>query len=128
MTEKKRSDFEDAKDEAREAVRNKQKTSRLAEEAEEKADRHRSILSPIRGDFDTLIRMVRSWAVGDYQQIPWKTIVLIVGAVIYFLNPIDLIPDFIYGLGFVDDIAILQFVISSVREDLDQFLAWESTG
>jgi uncharacterized membrane protein YkvA (DUF1232 family) len=119
------SDFKRATDEAREAVQDKNRTGRLAEEAQDKADRHRSVLSPIREDLDVLIQMVRSWAVGDYNQVPWKSIVLLVGGIIYFLNPVDLIPDFIYGLGFIDDIVVLQFVVRSVREDLDEFMAWK---
>ena len=125
MSSENRTDFQDAANDARDVINDREKTSRLAEEAQDKADRHRSILAPIRNDLDVLIRMARSWALGDYSTVPWKTLVLLMGAIIYFLNPIDVIPDFVFGLGFIDDIAVVQFVVRSIREDLDAFLAWE---
>lgn len=127
MSPARSTDFADATDEARDVVQNPEKASRLADEAQDKADRHHSLLGPIREDLDVLIRMARTWALGNYDQIPWKTIVLLVGAIIYFLNPIDVIPDFIYGLGFIDDIVVIQFVVQSIRQDLDHFLAWEQS-
>tara|TARA_B100001013_G_C24302433_1_gene321343 strand:- start:368 stop:538 length:171 start_codon:yes stop_codon:yes gene_type:complete len=48
------------------------------------------------------------------------------GAVIYFLNPIDLSPDMIPGIGYVDDVSIIAFVLNSIRADLQQFLEWEA--
>ena len=125
MSPQKPTDFKSAAEEARETITDGDKTSRLAEEAQDKASRHASILAPIRDDLDVLIRMTRSWAIGNYSKIPWKTMVLLVGAIIYFLNPIDAIPDFIYGLGFLDDIVVIQYVVQSLRTDLDAFLAWE---
>jgi uncharacterized membrane protein YkvA (DUF1232 family) len=46
-------------------------------------------------------------------------------AVIYFLNPLDLIPDFIPGIGYLDDATVIAFVFSSIRKDLLKFLDWE---
>jgi uncharacterized membrane protein YkvA (DUF1232 family) len=46
--------------------------------------------------------------------------------VIYFLNPFDVSPDFIPGVGYVDDAVVLGFVASSVKKDLVRFLRWES--
>ena len=44
-------------------------------------------------DTMTFLRLIRVYARGDYRQIPWETITLVVGAVLYFLMPIDVIPD-----------------------------------
>jgi uncharacterized membrane protein YkvA (DUF1232 family) len=41
--------------------------------------------------------------------------------------PVDLIPDFILTLGFVDDAALIGWIISSVKTDIDSFLQWEKT-
>lgn len=125
MSKKKRTDFDDATERAEEVVRDKKRTGQLAGKAKKKAKEHKSVLSPISEDLDVLVRMVKAWAAGDYQRIPWKTLILTVGAVIYFLNPIDLIPDFIFALGFLDDIAIIRFVTNSLQKDLDRFLTWE---
>ena len=51
---------------------------------------------------------------------------LIVGALGYFICPLDAIPDFLPVIGFLDDAAVLAWVVSRVRRDLDEFLAWEA--
>lgn len=50
---------------------------------------------------------------------------LIVAFLIYFLWPVDLIPDFRGPAGYVDDAALLVFVLGLVKEELDDFLQWE---
>lgn len=42
----------------------------------------------------------------------------LIGALVYFVAPIDLIPDVVVGLGYVDDAAVLAGVIASVRKYL----------
>ncbi len=51
----------------------------------------------------------------------------IIAAIVYFVSPIDLIPDFIPIVGYIDDVFIIGLVIRSVKADLDRFLLWEST-
>ena len=43
---------------------------------------------------------------------------VLMGALAYFIVPYDVIPDFIPGLGFTDDAAILATAISAVRSAL----------
>lgn len=45
---------------------------------------------------------------------------------IYFVSPIDLIPDFILGLGLIDDATVLAWTIRACASDLAAFLACES--
>jgi len=74
-----------------------------------------------------MIRMVRAQFSGAYTDFPWKSLVMIVGALLYFITPIDLIPDFIPGLGLTDDISIVYWVYQSLREDIARFEIWENT-
>ncbi len=53
-------------------------------------------------------------------------LVLIVGAVVYFLMPADLVPDLILGLGFADDAAVITWVVGAVRDELARFKAWQA--
>jgi uncharacterized membrane protein YkvA (DUF1232 family) len=41
------------------------------------------------------------------------------------VDPIDLIPDVTPVIGFVDDAAVLAWVLRRVRKDLDTFRTWE---
>lgn len=80
------------------------------------------------GSFDeivTLVRLVRAYVRGEYNDVPWESIALVVGALLYFVSPIDLIPDFVPVAGYVDDAAVIGFVIKSIGNDLREFRDWE---
>ena len=75
--------------------------------------------------FMVIGRLAKAYAVGDYRAIPWKSILLIIGAILYFIMPLDLVPDLIPGLGLTDDIGILLAVYQSLQSEVDKFLEWE---
>lgn len=75
--------------------------------------------------FFVLGRLIKAYALGQYRELPWKTLLLIVAAVIYFLNPLDLIPDIIPLAGLTDDFAVLLWVYNSVSNEIEKFLEWE---
>lgn len=75
--------------------------------------------------FFVLGRLIKAYALGQYREIPWKTILLIVAAVIYFVNPLDLVPDLIPLTGLTDDFAVLLWVYNAVSNEIDKFLRWE---
>lgn len=80
----------------------------------------------VRDELSLLTRMVRAYAIGDYRDIPWKTLVSIIAVLIYFVSPIDFIPDFLPVIGISDDIALVLWLVSSIRKDLDKFRGWEA--
>jgi uncharacterized membrane protein YkvA (DUF1232 family) len=49
---------------------------------------------------------------------PWRVRGILLGALAYFIMPIDVIPDFIAGLGFTDDAAVLALAIRSVANHI----------
>jgi uncharacterized membrane protein YkvA (DUF1232 family) len=75
----------------------------------------------------TFLRLIRAYARGDYRQVPWETVTLVVAAVLYFLMPIDVIPDVLLGLGFVDDAAVIAWVMNTVGPELKKFRRWEAS-
>ncbi|HUM52755.1 MAG TPA: YkvA family protein [Chitinophagales bacterium] len=72
-----------------------------------------------------LTRMLRAWMQGDYKNISTKSIIAVVAALIYFVNPLDLIPDFIPIIGQIDDIFILGYLIKMLNKEIERFMAWE---
>ena len=73
-----------------------------------------------------MLRLIRAYGRGDYRRVPATTLLVIVAALIYIVNPFDFIPDWIPGLGFVDDAFILAFAIAKTKQALDEFMAWET--
>lgn len=78
-------------------------------------------------DLKALIRMARYWVGRRYTQVNTQTILYTIVAVVYFLTPTDFVPDFIIGLGFVDDLAVVSWVLSLIKDDLGKFKTWEAS-
>lgn len=76
-------------------------------------------------ELKTLIRMIKMWLSRRYSKVSKQTIIYSVLAVIYFVTPTDFVPDFILGLGFVDDMAVITWVLSTIKDDLTRFKEWE---
>ena len=81
------------------------------------AEAYRSVLR--------LGRLVKAYASGDYREVSRKNIILVVAALLYFISPLDLIPDVIPFLGYADDMAVLGFILSTLGEELLKFEAFE---
>jgi uncharacterized membrane protein YkvA (DUF1232 family) len=69
--------------------------------------------------------LLKAWLSGDYRELSNKTIVIIVAAVLYFVVPLDVIPDFIFGLGFLDDVAVIGYVFGQLTEEMYAFEQWQ---
>ena len=76
----------------------------------------------------TLVRLVRSYVSGDYREISTGTIVSGLAVLLYVLSPIDLVPDFIPVLGFLDDLSLISWFVGKFQEEISRFREWENTG
>lgn len=119
-------EFQQAKNKAEEYARDPEKAKKLVDEAMKKAKgKNKGPLGEVWRYLTALIRLTRAYFNKRYTDVPWQTIVLAIAAIIYFVSPIDLIPDFIVGAGYLDDAAVISFVVASIKADLDNFLDWE---
>jgi uncharacterized membrane protein YkvA (DUF1232 family) len=50
--------------------------------------------------------------------------IAIAGALAYAVLPIDVIPDFIPGVGFVDDVFVIGMVMKSISEEIARYKAF----
>lgn len=73
----------------------------------------------------TLVRLVRSYVTGDYRQIQTSTIISGLAVLLYVLNPIDLVPDFIPVLGFLDDLSLVSWFLGKFQAEIERFREWE---
>ena len=72
----------------------------------------------------SMISLVRSYTKKEYTEIPIGTIIAIVSALIYFVSPVDLIPDVIPVAGHLDDAAVVGACLALVKSDLDDYKKW----
>ncbi len=108
---------------AEETLADPDRLSRLLDELEEKLK-----TVPNVGDklamLPVMISMVRSYLKKEYDKTPVGTMVAIVSALAYFLSPVDLIPDRIPGLGFIDDAAVISACLALCSADIREYEVW----
>jgi uncharacterized membrane protein YkvA (DUF1232 family) len=119
--------FKQAGDRARDYLRNPRKAARVIGDA-----LHKSVdlgkegaFSELKEGVQVLGRMLNTILKGEYKRLPLKTLVRILAGLIYFLFLVDFIPDFIPLLGLMDDAVVIAWVINGIRDELDDYLAWE---
>ncbi len=89
-----------------------------------KAYSKRFALIHIFEDFLVLFRLVKAFVTGEYKDTPKKVILWAIFAILYFISPLDAIPDIFPG-GYIDDIAFISFIVKRIRSDLEKFQDWE---
>ncbi|WP_455887260.1 YkvA family protein [Pseudomonas rustica] len=84
-------------------------------------------IGQLREDVKMLQSLCLAWWRGEYRAISPKALVTIVAGLLYFVSPIDAIPDWLLGVGFLDDIAVLGWVLKTVADELARFKAWRDS-
>lgn len=118
---------EKTKGKAEEYARDPEKTKSLLRDALNKAkgfEKNRGPLAEVWSYLTALFRLLKAYVSGKYREIPLSPIVLVVVAILYFVSTIDAVPDVLPG-GLLDDAAVIGFVVTQIKVDLDNFLAWE---
>ncbi len=106
---------------------NKERIAWLITSVEAKAEKHKAKIIDTWDDLKTLQRMLKAWVNGSYKEIPWRSLLMLVAGLLYFVNPLDLIPDFLVAIGFIDDVTIIGMIVHSISHDLQAFKDWEQS-
>lgn len=64
-------------------------------------------------------------AIKGRYKIQSKTLIMIVSVALYIVAPLDFIPDIVPGVGQVDDISILVYVINACNSELNLYANWK---
>lgn len=82
-------------------------------------------LAEFMDDVKLFFMMLKDFFTKKYTEVPVGTIMAIVGSLLYVLSPIDIIPDFIPIIGYLDDAAVLALCMKFVKYDVDQYKAFK---
>jgi len=120
--------FKQARQRAKHILRDPEKLKKLLSEAAKKMQilkGNSPAALALKEKISAAQRMVQAYIRGDYRVIPWKSLLLLVSGIIYFVMPLDLVPDFIPLMGFLDDLSIMLWIFQAVKTDIEDFEEWE---
>lgn len=83
---------------------------------------------PLAGDrlakIPIMVSLIRSFVKKEYTDIPIGSIIAVTSALIYFVSPIDILPDSIPFLGYIDDAAVVGVCWKLVESDVEEYVKW----
>lgn len=118
--------YKKAKNRAEQYANDPGKLNDLIDKASRKANGKKGPLDAVWTKLMACFRLIKAYAKGTYREISWTSLVMLVASIIYFVMPIDLIPDFIIGFGLLDDAALLGWTVKTFSSDIDAFVEWEA--
>ena len=118
--------YEKATNRAGEYIKDPEKLGKLIDNATGKANQRKGPLKEVWNSLMACFRLIKAYANGSYRKISWQSLAMIVASVIYFVMPVDLIPDFLVGFGLLDDAALLAWTIRTISADINAFIEWEA--
>ena len=71
---------------------------------------------------NVLTRLTKAWRNNEYTEVSYVTVFLSVAILLYFVSPIDLVPDFIPIVGGLDDVLLLGFLLKMIDKEIERFL------
>lgn len=109
--------------EAEEMLKDPDKVERFLQRLEKKLKK-----VPVAGSklacIPIMVSLIRSYIKKEYTDIPIGTIIAILSALIYFVSPIDIIPDSIPAIGYFDDAAVVAVCWNFVESDVEEYIEW----
>lgn len=83
-------------------------------------------IGKLKDDVQLLQALCLAYWRGEYRAISKKSLLAVVAGLLYFVSPFDAIPDWLLGVGMLDDIAVLTWVMKIVADELEGFRAWRT--
>jgi uncharacterized membrane protein YkvA (DUF1232 family) len=94
------------------------------EEASDKAAKDASRHPRLPRQVDLALQLLSDHDAGACPQVPFQTIALLTAAVLYLLNPMDVIPDWLPG-GTSDDALIMELAFEMGAPGIERYCTWK---
>lgn len=111
---------------ANEYMKDKNKLKKLLNRAKHKTFHKKGFFKEITDEVILLFSLVSDYIRGNYQHIETKTVIKILIGILYFVTPFDAIADFIPGIGLIDDIGLLTYLIATFNLELNKYETWKN--
>ncbi|MFP7295899.1 YkvA family protein [Neobacillus niacini] len=104
---------------------NPKKTEGLLKKAILKAKNNKGTLGEAWEKLQLFFELVQAYSKGEYRKVSPATILTVIGTILYFVSPVDVVPDFLIGLGILDDAAVITFALNKLSTEIDEFKDWK---
>lgn len=112
-------------DKAKDYLGNQKKIQGLLNKAVKIANSKKGNLGEAWEKLQLFFELVKAYSKGEYKNVSRSTILTVIGTLLYFVSPLDLVPDFILGLGILDDAALIGYSVKKISTELDAFKKWK---
>jgi len=75
-----------------------------------------------------LCRMTRAYVRGEYEGITRTQVLMIIGSLLYFIIPVDMVPDTIPIIGYLDDLSLFSWLFFAISAEMEEYQEWEEAG
>jgi uncharacterized membrane protein YkvA (DUF1232 family) len=89
-----------------------------------KSDKQGRRFASIKDDLRLLQDLCVAWWRGEYRTISRQALLAVVAGLVYLVTPLDGVPDWLLGVGFIDDLAVLAWVLRTWSDELQAFRVW----
>lgn len=110
-------------DKAEELIKDKDKMERFLQKLEKKLARVPVVGSKL-SSVPVLASLLRSYVRKEYRELPIGSVVAIASALLYFVSPIDFLPDLLPAIGYADDAAVITACLSLIDSDVEDYKRW----
>ena len=106
-------------DQINEIIKEEKKISRKSSKVD--SDRFSKFIKQMK----LAMGLIKDFRNKSYTDIPWRSIAFITAAVLYFMNPFDVVPDMLPVFGFGDDAMLFAALFKSIQTDLEKYGEWK---
>lgn len=72
-----------------------------------------------------VLELIDDYRDGTYRSVPWRSLAIAAGALLYSVSPSDVIPDFVPVLGQLDDAVVIAGAMFLIRRDLRRYIRFK---
>ena len=100
------------------------KAAENAEEIRSKFARQKALRSVMENGM-LMVGLVKDYVLGAYREVPYWVMGVCGIALVYVLSPIDVIPDVLPVVGYLDDAAVVAFALRLIEKELTRYKEWK---